>query len=228
MNIVTVTFQTCTPAPDDGYRLFWRVQGTEDAYTDAGLFTGSPAQFSDGVNPEGTCYEGYLQSECGSGVGSGNSVPWLTPCESEDSGVINATITRYHTCTSSESTFTIEGVNPGDVIKVRGFYAGLIQKTPGALNAKGALTIFSTAGTYDLSTTPCYSDELPNSFYLTADTEMTIPPATTVAFVTTIAEVFKSIDNFNFLNVAIIEINGTPCYIVAAGCDAATDTEPSC
>jgi hypothetical protein len=38
--------------------------------TDAGNFSSSPAVFTDEINPAGTCYEGFIRSDC-SGSGSG-------------------------------------------------------------------------------------------------------------------------------------------------------------
>ena len=87
MNTVTINFIPCTPAPANGYKLTWRVAGSGDPYTDAGFFTESPAMFTDEISPEGTCYEGFLQSDCSesgeSGEVVGNSIPWATPCEAE-------------------------------------------------------------------------------------------------------------------------------------------------
>jgi len=98
MNTVTVNFIPCTPAPANGYRLTWRVAGTEDAYTDEGLFTESPAIFQDLINPEGTCYEGFLQSDCSesgeSGSIVGQSVAWATPCEEESGTPVYAFLVR--------------------------------------------------------------------------------------------------------------------------------------
>ena len=98
MNNVTVNFIPCTPAPANGYRLTWRVAGTEDAYTDEGLFTSSPIIFTDLINPEGTCYEGFLQSDCSesgeSGTLVGQAVAWATPCDEESGTPVYAFLVR--------------------------------------------------------------------------------------------------------------------------------------
>jgi hypothetical protein len=87
MNTVTINFIPCYPTPENGYNLKWRVVGSGDPYTDEGNFTTSPIQFSDSINPDGTCYEGILQPDCGSGA-MGNEIPWSTPCE--ESGFDNS------------------------------------------------------------------------------------------------------------------------------------------
>ncbi len=74
MNKITVHFNGCDPAPSGGYNIMYRVQGTDDEYTNAGNFFVSPAVFYDTVNPAGTCYEGFITSVCG-GV-FGNPVNW--------------------------------------------------------------------------------------------------------------------------------------------------------
>lgn len=81
MNKITLYYQLCTPAPTNGYKIFWRVAGSSDSYTDAGNFFSSPAVFYDSINPEGTCYEGYIVSDCGTNS-MGNHIPFKT-CESE-------------------------------------------------------------------------------------------------------------------------------------------------
>lgn len=91
MNTVTVIFIPCNPAPINGYNLKWRVKGSSDPYTDEGNFTGSPIVFTDSLNPDGTCYEGILQSDCTpsgeSGTLLGNPIAWQTVCE--ESGTVN-------------------------------------------------------------------------------------------------------------------------------------------
>jgi len=111
MNNVTVNFIPCTPAPANGYRLTWRVAGTEDAYTDEGLFTSSPIIFTDLVNPEGTCYEGFLQSDCSesgeSGTLVGQAVAWATPCDEESGTPVYAFLVR-----AADGTVSICGQIP--------------------------------------------------------------------------------------------------------------------
>src|SRR6188768_315052 len=87
MNTITINFISCTPAPANGYRLTWRVAGSSDPYTDEGFFTESPIVIVDPVNPEGTCVEGFIQSDCSesgeSGSLVGNAIPWQTECPEE-------------------------------------------------------------------------------------------------------------------------------------------------
>lgn len=80
MNKIVINFTLCTPAPTNGYKIYYRVAGSGDAYTLAGSFFSSPAVFYDHVNPAGTCYEGYVVSDCGDVMG--NHIPFNT-CESE-------------------------------------------------------------------------------------------------------------------------------------------------
>src|SRR6478736_7443709 len=96
MNQITVVFSPCSPAPENGYNIKWRVLCSGDPYTDAGNFMSSPAVFNDELNPEGTCYEGTIQSDCG-GSGDpvlGREVHWSTPCEQEESGNVYAFLVR--------------------------------------------------------------------------------------------------------------------------------------
>lgn len=84
MPTVAVNFIPCAATPNNGYKLTWRVQGSSDPYTDAGFYTESPIVFVDELNPDGTCYEGFLQADCTesgeSGSLVGNAIPWATDC----------------------------------------------------------------------------------------------------------------------------------------------------
>ena len=84
MNTITISFIECTNAPANGYNVKWRVVGSGDPYTDEGNFFSSPVSFIDNINPEGTCYEGTIQSDCSesgqSGIVLGDEVVWATPC----------------------------------------------------------------------------------------------------------------------------------------------------
>lgn len=74
---ISVYFTTCSPAPTGGYKIYYRVAGTEDAYTSGGTFFTTPAVFYDRINPAGTCYEGYIVTDCGNDV-MGNHIPFET------------------------------------------------------------------------------------------------------------------------------------------------------
>lgn len=65
MNKIEVFFIPCTPTPERGYFIGYRVAGTTDTYTNAGYFFASPAIFYDRLNPAETCYEGYIRTDCG-------------------------------------------------------------------------------------------------------------------------------------------------------------------
>lgn len=88
MNRIEVNFVPCTPAPAQGYNVQYRVAGSGDAFTNAGNFFTSPAVFYDTVNPAGTCYEGYIVTDC-DGI-FGNPVNFQT-CESESGEAITLT-----------------------------------------------------------------------------------------------------------------------------------------
>lgn len=77
MNKIVINFTTCSPPPVGGYKIFYRVSGSEDAYILAGTFSTSPAIFYDDVNPAGTCYEGYIVSVCSEDV-MGNHIGFET------------------------------------------------------------------------------------------------------------------------------------------------------
>lgn len=65
MNKIAVSFTKCTPAPIGGYRIYYRAQSSSDPYILGGIFYSSPGVFYDIINPAGTCYEGYIVSDCG-------------------------------------------------------------------------------------------------------------------------------------------------------------------
>ena len=66
MNKITLNFTPCSPAPSRGYNIEYRVAGSIDPMTNAGNFFITPAIFYDAINPEGTLYEGFIQSDCSS------------------------------------------------------------------------------------------------------------------------------------------------------------------
>lgn len=66
-NRITVTFTACSPMPDFGFNIQYRILGSSDAYRDGGNFTSSPAVINDTSDPAGTRYEGYIRADCGGG-----------------------------------------------------------------------------------------------------------------------------------------------------------------
>lgn len=82
MNLITVNFTECSPAPANGYNIQYREAGTVDALIDAGNFTSSPAVIEDDTYPDGTQYEGFIRSDCTesgeSGSNYGSEILWST------------------------------------------------------------------------------------------------------------------------------------------------------
>lgn len=77
MNQITVNFDTCSPAPVNGYNILWRQKNSALAYMNAGNFASSPAVFTDdSAYPNGTEFEGYVRSDCGTSFGA--PVYWTT------------------------------------------------------------------------------------------------------------------------------------------------------
>lgn len=70
MNKISINFTLCSPEPLHGYKIYYRVAGSGDDYKLAGTFFTSPAVFYDNLNPAGTCYEGYMASDCGDLMGN--------------------------------------------------------------------------------------------------------------------------------------------------------------
>jgi len=230
MNTITVNFIPCNPAPANGYRLTWRVAGSSDPYTDEGLFTESPAIFQDAGNPEGTCYEGFLQSDCSesgeSGDVVGNAIPWATVCE-EESGSTTYAIALQGSCLPGNpfSTFLITGGAPGDTVKVRASFIGLLQMTSG-LFTKAEVGISAPDGTSQSNASACYSDAAPHGFSITADTDIVMIGTTEPVYVT--AVIHNGSESPTNLVVSIIEINGTPVNISASGCKGNSATGGTC
>ena len=78
MNTITINFTPCTPAPANGYRVSYRPVGTSIPYRVApNNFTTSPAVIQDSNDPDGTQYEGFIESDCGGG-NYGVQVPFNT------------------------------------------------------------------------------------------------------------------------------------------------------
>lgn len=227
---ITIPFIPCEPEPAQGYKLTWRKAGTGDPYTDEGNFTETPIVFSDPSGVEGDCYEGFLQSDCSesgeSGTVLGEAIPWATPCE-ESGSTYEITLSGGCTAGSPFSNFIVTGGTPGDTIKVRATFTGLLQKTS-ALFTRADLGIASPDGTSDLQSSACYSDSSPHGFSITADTDITIPGSGTTN-VTTTAVIHNGSESPTNLVVSIIEINGVPhSEIFASGCKGNSATGGTC
>jgi len=227
MNTITVDFIPCTPAPANGYNLQWRVLGSGDPFTDEGNFTSSPATFTDNSNPEGTCYEVFLQSDCTesgeSGQTLGNQVSGQSICE--ESGGVPHTIRLLSPCSGIPSTFVIENGTIGDIIKVKATFIGLIQKVGGNFT-RADLYISSFDGAPDSAGSACYTDTAPHSFSISAETTVTL--VSDISYIYTAAATHNSFSSASNLSVAIIEINGVPVNISASGCAGNSATGGTC
>lgn len=233
-NYITINFIPCDPTPANGYRLTWRVAGSGGGYTDEGLFTDTPIQFVDNINPAGTCYEGFLQSDCTesgeSGSNLGNAIPWSTPCE-ESGAASNYTIDLNNPCVGGVpwSTYTINGGTLGDVVKLRASFVGTMQKTAGNF-VRADLSLTAPDGTYaGIVSSGCYTDLAPHNFSITVDTDITMPGATETP-ITLYAVVNNGSVSFSGITLTIIEINGVPptSMIWVNGCRGNSSTGGNC
>lgn len=122
-NTVTVAFNACSPTPQNGYRVLYRIKGTADSYTDAGNVTSSPATIIIEGDPEGTDYEGYITSDCSeSGIDNfGTPVYWQTASAPV---CLNYTVTNNHPDNAVFAYITCAGITtpvfmtPGQVVVV--------------------------------------------------------------------------------------------------------------
>lgn len=225
-NTITVNFIECSPTPANGYNLKWRVAGSSDPYTDEGNYISSPAVFVDSLNPAGTCYEGFLQSDCtesgSSGTVLGNAIAWATVCE--ESGTAY-TINLATPCSGIYSNYLIENGIIGDIVKVRATFIGLIAKI-GGLFTRADLNITSPDGNSVFAQSGCYTDTSNHSFSISADTIITLTGTTAIVY--TAAVVHNSSSSSSNVTVTIIEINGIPVSISASGCAGNSATGGTC
>lgn len=124
MNKITINYELCSPPPSGGYLIYYKVVESGDSYKLAGRFFSTPAVFYDTLNLAGTCYEGYVVSDCGNGV-FGNQVPFQT-C---GSGVPQpVTIIDHNVCTPGfrDTSFKIKGP-VGTVVEVSILMTGVIN-----------------------------------------------------------------------------------------------------
>lgn len=226
---ITVDFALCSPVPANGYVIYYRIQGSGGSYTLAGTFTSSPAVFGT-TDPDGTQYEGYIYSDCGSGI-VGNFIPWSTGAASVYS------ISLVSPCTGTFSNFLISGGTLGDTVKVRFTYSGAMQKTANNFVRADLTTNAPDGGGNILTSTTCYSDTSFHSFDdpTNATTngnliqERTFVMAGATASVTSIAVVNNSTASMTSLFVEVIEVNGTPVSGVGSGgCDGNSNTGGTC
>lgn len=226
---ITVDFAPCSPAPANGYIIYYRIQGSGGAYTLAGTFTSSPAVFGTG-DPDGTQYEGYIYSDCGSGI-VGNFIPWSTGASSVYS------ISLVSPCTGTSSNYQISGGTLGDTVVVRFTYSGAMQKTANNFVRADLTTNAPDGGGNILTSTTCYSDTSFHSFDdpTNATTngnliqERTFVMAGTTASLSSIAIVNNSSASMSSLFVEIISVNGTPVTGVGSlGCDGNSSTGGTC
>lgn len=114
MNRIEVHFTLCDPPPPRGYNISYRVLGSDGAYINAGNFFISPAVFYDASNPFGTCYEGFVQADCGDTVG--NPIAWES-CEGDvlvttlSYGVFQGNVLQPVTDQTMTSTFKVDNTH---------------------------------------------------------------------------------------------------------------------
>lgn len=86
-NTIRIAFEGCEPLPSEGFKIFYRPVGSEEAYREAPEnYVNSPAEWTDTLDPVCTQYEGYMQGDCGGGK-LGPAVTFLTDviCSDESS-----------------------------------------------------------------------------------------------------------------------------------------------
>jgi hypothetical protein len=143
-NQINVIFDECEPQPVNGYRVSYRPSGSDEAYRIwPSNFIGTPAVFTDTLDPAGTNYEGYIQGDCGdaglgvpsrwtTGENSGASEPDESPGQ-EDLMIVN------DTGMAITGIFTIPvGGEPGDSKQVtcdEGYPLAAGQQSNGAIHA---------------------------------------------------------------------------------------------
>lgn len=227
MNTITINFFECTPTPASGYNLKWRILGSGDPYTDEGNFFSSPVVFIDNINPEGTCYEGTLQSDCSesgeSGSLLGEEIPWTTQCG--ESGGVTYTIELASPCSGILSNYNIEGGTPGDVLVVRATFIGSIAKIGGNFT-RADLQISSPDGTTGNQSSACYSDVLGHFIGITADTTIIMTGTSTVVNLS--AVVHNSSESSTSVTVTIMTVNGVFNGSFVSGCRGNSATGGTC
>lgn len=76
INQITIVFTPCSPAPSEGYRVFYREVGEVDFIEHPDAFTSSPIIFQV-IGPTDQPYEGYIVADCGDDLFS-EEVPFET------------------------------------------------------------------------------------------------------------------------------------------------------
>lgn len=229
-NNVTINFTPCSPAPANGYIVFWRVAGSGGSYTNGGTFVSSPATFTDGENPEGTQYEGYIYSDCGGGI-VGNFVPWSTSA-SESSYVISL----ISPCAAGYSPFIVSGGTEGDEVVVRFSFTGNMAKFSGSF-VRADLLVRSPYITDPPTFSPipeitdssaCYIDTVGHGFNVVIDMTIIMPAGDATMDSTAIVNNSNSAIPKGLL-VEIISVNGSSVTGVSQlGCTAVSNTGGTC
>ena len=229
VNRINIVFLECDPAPSRGYNVQWRVAGSGDPFTDAGNFFVSPAVIIDNVNPPGTQYEGTVTSK---GVNTNcNPQSWSTEQQSvsgsSGGGGGSYAIALTSPCIGGNpnSTFQISGFNPGDLVKVRAVFSGMLFQM-GGLFTRADVGISSPDGTIGLASSTCYTDGLSHGFSIIAVTNITM--VGTSAVVNTSAVIHNGSESPTNLVVEIIEVNGVPVSVYQSGCKGNSATGGTC
>jgi len=220
-NTVCVDFNTCDPAPANGYTIQYRLNGSLGGYTtaDTGITT-SPFCFPVG-GVEGDQYEGFIFSDCGGGI-TGSLVPWTTGEPVTES--VAQTV-----CSGIFSQFEITGA-PGDLVTVRAVYSGFMTKNLTGSFVKARLQLNTPDGVLLTQDTAsgCYPDTLGHGFSLVLEDVITID-GTGVSIVTTNAVVDNPIGTgSNSLSLGVVDVNGVVVNIWQPGCHGNSATGGPC
>lgn len=223
MNLVTINFIECDHLPSNGYKVLWRILGSNDAYVDAGNFFTSPATFSDEVNPAGTNYEGFIVAE---GFDTDcNQIAWhtavISPPSQSGAGTYNLSLTSPCVPGAIYSNYLVSGGTPGDIVVVRVFFSGQMTKIGGNF-VRADLSVSAPHGNYDATSSTCYSDSVAHGFNINVTTTITM--ASDTELVTVMAVVHNSYESLTACTVEIISINGNPVTILEIGCRGNSST----
>lgn len=216
---IVVNFVPCSPAPANGYNIQYRIAGSGDPYTDAGDFVSTPATIPVDF-PDGTAFEGIIRGDCGDGL-FGPDVAWTVG----GGDVEGVTMERNGPCSGINSSYTISGLTPGQVVIVRATFSGVIAKLLNSFT-RADLNISSPDGTPGSGSSTCYSDTTSHPFSLIAD--CTITAVGTTATVILAAVVHNSSESATSANVTVISIDAVDVVIPVVGCRGNSSTGGTC
>lgn len=220
---VCVNFIPCSPAPSGGWNITYRIVGSGGGFVSGGNFSSSPACFGT-ADPDGTNYEGYIQSICPSGNGA--LIYWSTG--SAETYSITST-----PCTGSTlfTEYTISGGTPGDIVTVHISFSGFMVYS-GTNNFMRANFSFSAPGASPSSGTvssPCIVEPGTTSAGFTIGQDIVITMAgSTYTFSTSNVAVDNSSGGSQGFGVTITDVNGNSKSISTSGCHGNSSTGGTC